>query len=668
MHTDRFLKAAHDIGRRLAAQAEWEGDACTWTVMSPDRANPGSRTPVATRAGGAVYEGACGIALFLGELHALTGDAELARVALGAVETGLREVDALPRNSYGFHSGRVGIAYAAMRAGELFERPELFLRAEAAIRPLEGNEGTDHGMDVIAGGGGAIPALLQLARRIDPDLALGIARRLGDNLLAVAIRDADGYSWATMRSSSVRNLNGYAHGAAGMGHGLLELYAATGEGQYRYGAEQAFLYERGFFDATESNWPDLRHTALGEYQFEGRTDELRSRLLRGETVPPQPPRFMAAWCHGAPGIGLSRLRAWQILRDPVYLEEARASFRSVERSIQQEQMNFSLCHGVGGNCDTLIEGARVLGEPELLEPVATVALRGIEQHGDGEVPWPCGTMGSVSDPGLLLGEAGIGMFLLRLARPEVPTPLALTAPDDSAARGGAAGSEGYALQQKRTVEEHFAGTLAAFAALGVDLASVLAPREMGAAPMKSDVRATGEALAAHAAAERDPALRSLLEDALAVDRARQELAAEMVDYTREYTESLGRRDLSEVEWDAGRITLSERVRVVTTRHDWHGWLQREDAPAPPPEADTYSLVQFAGGRSTVRPLSAFAALVLGSTEEPATLEEILGAVEEALGGSVAERGWLEDRVVEQLAQAYRAGLLGFIPEMVPAPA
>jgi lantibiotic biosynthesis protein len=665
----RFLDAALRIGRRLAGQAGWDGESCTWTVMSPDRSNPGSRVAVPTTSGGMVYEGAAGIALFLAELHAATGDPEAGRAAAGGVETALREAESLPATSFGFHSGRPGIAYAAMRVGEILGRPELFARAQETIRPLAGNESSDLGMDVIAGGGGGIPALLQLARRVDPELATGIARRLGDHLIASAIRDADGYSWATMRNSSIRNLNGYAHGAAGIGHGLLELYAATGEGRYRYAAEQAFLYERRFFDAGECNWPDLRHTAIGEYQFEGRMEELRQRLREGRPLAPQPMRYMSAWCHGAPGIGLSRLRAWELLGDPVYLEEARASFRSVERTLVEGQMNFSLCHGIGGNADTLLEGARILGEPAVLEAAAAAAESGILRFEDAGEPWPCGTMGAVSDPGLMLGEAGIGMFLLRLARPEVATVLALRAPDASASEGGRAGGEGYAEQQRRTVQEHLGATLRVFAALGVDTEAAVPLREMGAAPVQTDVRAAYEALAARAASEADPARRALLEDAFAVERARIELAASVVDYTREFTDNLARLDPSAVEWSAGRVSLSERVRVVATAHDWQGWLQREDAPVPPPEEDVFFLAQFAAGRAGARPLSAFAALVLQSVEEPATLEEVVASVEEALGaGRAPDRGWLEDRVVEQVAQAYRAGFIGFAPGMATAAA
>lgn len=664
-----FLDAALRVGRRIAAQAQWDGDACTWQIMSPDRANPGVRRAVAATASGTVYEGTAGMAIFLAELAAATGDAEVRRAALGAIEYSLRDAAQLPETSFGYHAGRPGIAYAAVRVGTLLDRPDLFSRAEELLRPIAGKEAQDMGMDVIAGGGGSIPALLAIAGPVDAELVTGIARRLGDHLIAIASRDREGLSWATMRSSSVRNLNGYAHGAAGIGHGLLELYAATGEGQYRYAAEQAFLYERHFFSERDNNWPDLRHTELGEYQFEGRMDELRERMRGGNPLPPQPPRYMSAWCHGAPGIGLARLRAYQVLGDPLYLEEARAAFANVEASLSDELgMNFSLCHGRGGNAETLMEGARILGEPELLRAAHESALQGIRRYEDAGLPWPCGTMGAVQDPGLLLGEAGIGLFLLRLARPEVPSAIIVTAPDAGATQGGRAGAEGYAELQSRVVDEHFGHTLRLFRALGVDVDAALPARPMGPAPRESDGELAFAALSAVVEGERDAGRRALLEDTFQLDRARWELAGEVTDYTTEYLDALGRMPQDEVAWRDGRVALSPRARVVTTRWDWDAWLETGDESGTPEEDDVFYLVQFSTGRATLRRLSPFAALILQTVREPAGVDEVIDVVAEAVnsGSGAPERGWLEDRVVEQLGQAYRAGFVDFEPGLVGA--
>jgi hypothetical protein len=668
--TAALVDAALTIGRRLVEGARWSDDACTWLVMQPDRANPTTRTAVPTPATGTVYEGTAGMALFLAELHGVTGDADLARTALGAIRFAIRTGAALPETSFGYHSGRVGIAYAAARTGELLGHPEFYARAEDLLRPLAGNESRDPGLDVIAGAGGAIPALLQLTRYVDAELALGIARGLGDHLVATAAREPEGWSWTTIRNSAIRNLNGYAHGAAGIGHGLLELYAATGDGRYRYAAEQAFLYERAFFNPRNDNWPDLRHTELGEFQYEGRLDELRELLRSGGGPEPQPTRYMSAWCHGAPGIGLSRVRAWQLLGDPLYRDEVLAACATTADTLTAHPLsNYSLCHGRGGNADTLMVAAQVLGDEPLREPALESAFAGIERHeGADGTPWPCGTMGAVSDPGLLLGEAGIGHFLLRLAHPRVPSVLVLEAPDVSASRGGTAGEEGWRSEQERSISEHFGRTLAAFRAMAVDLDLPLAP--MGPAPRTSDVVAVYEALAARVRDEPDAALRERLEDAFAVDRACYALARSVTDFTMEYLDGLARIPAGEVDWRDGRVELSPRARVVSTRWDWAARAQA-DAAGPPADADedeAHWLVQFSGGRSAVRPLSPFAAVILEGVREPATVDELIDTVNAAVSGGEGEvnRDWLEERVLQQLNQAYRAGFVTLARGLVGA--
>jgi lantibiotic modifying enzyme len=372
-----FLEVAARVGERVARAAEWQGEACTWTIMSPDRDRPELRVAKPARASGTFYEGTSGIAVFLAELHAAAGGEELARAALGGTRFALAEGAGLPAASFGLHGGRVGIAYGAAVVGRILGRAELLDEAAALLQPLEGLERQDRGMDVIAGGGGAIPPLLRLAEWLpDGAAAQRIARRLGDTLLATADHETHGWGWGTMRGSAVRHLCGYAHGSAGVGHGLLELWHATGDGRYLYGAEQAFLYERQFFSPESSNWPDLRHTELGEYLYQGRTQELKDRILAGDPLEPQPMRYMSAWCHGAPGIGLTRLRAWELLDDPLYLDEARAAIAATLDSLRDARMNYSLCHGRGGNAETLIEGARVLDDPALLERAREVAMEG----------------------------------------------------------------------------------------------------------------------------------------------------------------------------------------------------------------------------------------------------------------------------------------------------
>ena len=652
-----FLEVAEHIGRRVARAAEWQGEACTWTIMSPDRERPDLRIAKPATASGTLYEGTSGIGLFLAELAAaLGGDEELERAAVGAMRFALDESADLPPATTGLHGGRVGVAYAAARAGVLLGRPELAREAEGVLRPIEGNEEQDRGLDVIAGAGGAIPPLLAMAEWIeDRELPLRIARRLGEHLIAAADHETHGWGWGTMRGSAIRHLCGYAHGSAGCGHGLLELWHATGDTTFLYGAEQAFLYERGFFSEEHQNWPDLRHNELGEYLYQNRTQELREKVLAGDPPPEQPLRYMSAWCHGGPGIGLTRLRAWELTRDPLYLEEARAALNATETSLRDPRMNYSLCHGRGGNAETPIIAARLLGEDEHMELAKRVAMEGWEEYERTGTPWSCGTMGAVADPGLLLGEAGIGYFYLRLAREEIPSVLLVEAPRGAAQDDGGAG---YRALGERTVEEYFGRTLQLFRELGVD--GVVEPRSPGASPVASDVELAHDALAARIAAETDPARRDLLEDAFRLDRERFHLSRSATDFTKEFLDALARGSDEDVRWAESRIELSPRARVVHSAYDWEAWLEQGGAEEGAPEPDdTFHLLQVSGAKVMARRLSPFAALVLKSVEHPATLDDVVAEVEEAVAspGEGPGREWLEDRVVEQLRQAYRAGFL-----------
>ena len=212
---DFFLEVAARIGARIAAAAEWEGDAATWTVMSPDRENPGVRVAVPARASGTLYEGTSGIGLFLAELWNATGrsDDALLRAALGAIRFALNEAPQLPANSYGFHGGRVGVAYAAAVVGRITGRPELVDEAVGVLEPAAGHESEDRGLDVIGGAGGAIQALVAMAPWLpQPELALRMARGLGDNLLQAADHEPEGWCWGTMRGSSVRHQGSHISG------------------------------------------------------------------------------------------------------------------------------------------------------------------------------------------------------------------------------------------------------------------------------------------------------------------------------------------------------------------------------------------------------------------------------------------------------------------------
>jgi lantibiotic modifying enzyme len=414
--TSRYLDVAHSLGRQLAKTAIWHEDRCNW-VGQRSIGDGRARGPAILAAlGPDLYGGTSGIALFLAELHAATGDMVVRQTALGAIRQALSRVADGTTNATvgsGLYEGRVGIALAAAQVGVSLRQGHLLDQAAALAaspRPPDRGRGEDPGFDLMSGRAGSVVGLLVLRQLMDDDSLLEKAVGFADDLLATARKDDRWYTWSPAKAVAKRPLTGLPHGAAGVGYALLELAAITGEARYRAAAELAFAYERSLFDATEQNWPDFR-------QVSGH----RSRRTHS---------FATQWCHGAPGIALSRLRAHHVYNDETCRVEAVAGLATTHKmvgiTLSTRRGNYSLCHGLAGNAEVLLQAAEILGSgwaPDRALAI-DVAEAGIERFAGPDRPWPCGVHQGVT-PNLMVGLAGIGYFYLRLYDPTVPSALLL---------------------------------------------------------------------------------------------------------------------------------------------------------------------------------------------------------------------------------------------------
>jgi lantibiotic modifying enzyme len=410
-----FLEVADAIGARLAREAIWHGARCNWTGDSMEFL--GGRWQVAHRAlAGDLYAGTAGVALFLGRLHAATRERLFARLAAAALEQAWSQHAQLPEAARGsFYAGGLGIAWSSLRVGHLVDAPQLVERGWQAVRELADRDPADLGLDMTSGSAGAIAGLLDLLPLADADPALrarllDAAARHGRRLIDAARRGERGWDWRPEAAPGAEHgLCGLSHGAAGMAWALTLLHRATGEADFAHAGREAVRYERSWFSRDEQNWPDLRSLYDPTLGGDGR------RLT-----------FMSAWCHGAPGIGLARLATHAATGDAACLDEARAALRStclgLEMSLRQPAwtQNFSLCHGLAGNAELLIEAARLLDDREALALARRVGATGRALYAATEAPWPCGVAGGGETPSLLLGLAGIGHFYLRLHDPGTP--------------------------------------------------------------------------------------------------------------------------------------------------------------------------------------------------------------------------------------------------------
>jgi type 2 lantibiotic biosynthesis protein LanM len=396
---DELLAAARLVGDELERRAVREGAEAAWIGLTQFGDRHWQLTPL----GSDLYDGVSGVAMFLGYLAVATGEeryAVLARAGLRAVRL---ELERFPEavTSIGGFGGLGGTIHTLAHLSALWHDGELLEEARAAVDRLPVLVERDEQLDVIGGAAGCIGILLSLQRHASSPSVLAVARQCGDRLLATAKPAEQGSGWLTMVAKE-RPYSGFSHGAAGIAWALLRLADATGEERFRCAGLQGIAYERTLFSPEQGNWWDLRYGT-----------DVTSRVCS------------AAWCHGAPGIGLSRLDLLGCLDDDVVRSEIGAAIEATVRFGFGD--NHSLCHGDLGNLELLASAARSLGDPALRTMVASAARAILD---DVRVTgWRCGNPMRVESPGLMTGLAGIGYGLLRLADPElIPSILLLEPP------------------------------------------------------------------------------------------------------------------------------------------------------------------------------------------------------------------------------------------------
>lgn len=354
--------------------------------------------------GDSLYDGNCGIALFLAALDLLKGDSQFRDLALGAIQP-LRkflqtaDADSAPRFAraigIGGASGLGSIVYCLVKMSQFLKEAALLEDARCAANLIAPEViARERQFDVIAGAAGAILGLLALHAETGESAVLDLALACGEHLLAHRVSvEGSPRAWKNLEE---KPLTGFSHGAAGIAYALLRLYWATHNCAYKQASVEAIAYERSVFQTSAANWPDFRSFAQ---QSDG-------------------PGFMVSWCHGATGIGLARLGSLEILDTLEVRQDLEVALQTTQKYGLQGVDD--LCCGNFGRIEVLLVAAKVLGREELFKTAhhqASVAVTRSEQIGGYQLFGNLPT--SVFSPSFFKGTAGIGYELLRLAYPEI---------------------------------------------------------------------------------------------------------------------------------------------------------------------------------------------------------------------------------------------------------
>lgn len=396
----RLLAAASAVGERLATLALTDGDTVSWIGLRYEHERGWAIRPLDSD----LYDGLAGIVLFLAQLGALTGEpgpTTLARTGLATIRQRLRQRPMLFGTRIGFE-GWGGLIATLTLLAELWQDPALLDEATQIVERLPALIEQDQAFDIIGGAAGCLAGLLRLERAAPSAAVRAALLQCGERLLAGAQHMEQGIGWVS--PAAPRPLAGFAHGAAGIAWAMAELATLTGEQRFAAAAREALRYEQTLFSPDAGNWYYQEHASGGDHPDA---------------------KLLAAWCHGAPGIGLARLHMLRHLDDSSLRSDLAVALQTTLS--QGFGGNHSLCHGDLGNLELLLHARDLLDwqtwAPQV-ERLSAGILDNIEQHG-----WLCGTPDAIESPGLMTGLAGIGYQLLRLAQPQrVPALLILAAP------------------------------------------------------------------------------------------------------------------------------------------------------------------------------------------------------------------------------------------------
>lgn len=398
-----LLRAARTIADRLLQASFLVDGGRSWIALQDRSPAPCFQVePV----GFDLYGGTSGIAIFLAAAGMVLRDDRYIAAARETVEPlrrALTSDDATLREALGRSvpagglSGIGSVVYALARVGSILGDSHLVSAAGEAARLITPERiEEDRYYDIASGSAGTLCALLALWK-ISPDpILLARAVACGEHLLRHRT-GADGRrAWRTFASVP---LTGMGHGAAGIAMALLRLSEVTGDARMAEAAAEARAYEQDLFNVDQGNWPDLRDAV--------RVDDA--------------PAFSTAWCHGAPGIGLSRLQGG----DAASAREIDAAIDATRRfGIQGPDY---ICCGTMGRIDWLLEAGVRQGRAAIVdEAVAASVFLSRRAEASGGFRLLANASADDVKPGFFRGSAGIGYSLLRCARPgTLPCVLAL---------------------------------------------------------------------------------------------------------------------------------------------------------------------------------------------------------------------------------------------------
>lgn len=406
--TSKFLEEAQRIAENIAVKAIISDDYqdIDWYGFSVGNENQDDWKIGALPMN--LYGGIAGIGVFFHGINMISQNEKISEL-LKVIDHRLFEYtdkcyeylnETLPYQN-GVFSGESSILYTYELLYQFTKKSVYLEYAQKHFQLIKSLISADKNFDVLSGNAGALQALLNMYILTKEDKYLSVAIEAGEHLLCNIIKQKAGVCWVA--DGFTNPLAGYAHGNSGIILALLRLQEQSGNAKFGDAAIKALKFENQLFNHKLGNWADKR-------VFEGQTAEEAG----GDPV---------AWCHGAGGIVLSRIKSLSYIEDEIKSVVENDIVLGVKKLAEEGfSYNDCLCHGNFGNLLILNEYARICNDSEMKKTCLLLAQKMVEETSGN---WKCGQPKLLMHPGLMFGEAGIGYALLKLYQDDLPMILSV---------------------------------------------------------------------------------------------------------------------------------------------------------------------------------------------------------------------------------------------------
>lgn len=355
-----------------------------------------------------IFTGTTGVVLFFISLFKYTKDIRHLKTAvLGStwIENYIKDT---PKAGYpSFYSGRTGVSYMFIKLFEVTGERDYLGKSLNNIKGLEDKlKRTNLSSDLLSGIAGNVFVITYLYTHLKDKYLLSLINTCLQNLLDKIIIAKKGLKW-NYSIIDIDSLCGLSHGASGIAFVFLEIGRCFGNNSFFWLAHQAMMYESEYYDHESNNWLDLRVPSfeIAEKAYiENKNDFFRKTTDDDYNF----------WSHGAVGVGLVRLLAFEYTNNEKYLMEAeRAIKKTIETDfIRHRNSSYIISQGKAGNAELFFEAYRITGDLNYLNYTREIASQVITfRQKSGH--FPRGLDPNKDDNGLFLGRTGIGYFLLR---------------------------------------------------------------------------------------------------------------------------------------------------------------------------------------------------------------------------------------------------------------